>query len=280
MWGGVTDNQYVRLQFEVLMGYKPNLENPRTFAEKLQWLKLNVHEDIFTQMVDKYGAKDFITERVGREFTIPTIAVYDKVSEIDLDKLPEQFIIKTTHDSGTFFICRDKRNFDINKVKRALKKSLRRKYYYYEREWPYKNVKPRIIVEELLNKNGEELHDYKFYCFNGEPKIFYITSDKGGNLPTRQDFFDIEGRHLDIEDIHYTNNPVKCPELPTNLSKMVEMAKKLAKDTYHLRVDLYEVNNKIYVGELTFYEAGGYCAFKPDKWNYTLGDWIKLPIDQ
>ena len=262
------------------MGYRPNLDNPRTFAEKLQWLKLHDRKEVYSQMVDKVGAKEFIAERVGREHTIPTIAVFDKVSDIDFDILPERFIIKTTHDSGTFFICRDKQNFDVENVKRVLRRRLHRKYYYEEREWPYKNVKPRIIVEELLNKDGEELHDYKFYCFNGEPKIFYITSDKGGSLPTRQDFFDVEGNHLDIEDIHYTNNPVKCPKLPSDLKKMLSMAKAIAKGTSHLRVDFYEVSDKIYVGELTFYEAGGYCTFKPDKWNYILGDWIRLPIDK
>ena len=153
-------------------------------------------------------------------------------------------------------------------------------YYKVSREWQYKGLKSRIIAEPLLKDNRfPYLRDFKFYCFNGEPKVFYITSDKGGNLPTRQDFFDIDGNHIDLEDIHYTNNPVKAPDLPEHLDEMIALARLLAKNTYHLRVDFYEVNGKIYVGELTLEEAAGFCSFQPEQWNYRLGEWIHLPID-
>lgn len=142
-------------------------------------------------------------------------------------------------------------------------------------------MKSRIIAEPLLiDSRSPYLRDFKFYCFNGEPKVFYITSDKGGSLPTRQDFYDINGNHLDLEDAHYSSNPVKAPDLPTNLDEMVAIARKLAKDTYHIRVDFYEVDGKVYIGELTLMEAGGYCSFKPDVWNTKLGSWIKLPNDK
>ena len=142
-------------------------------------------------------------------------------------------------------------------------------------------MKSRIIAEPLLiDSRSPYLRDFKFYCFNGEPKVFYITSDKGGSLPTRQDFFDINGNHIDLEEAHYSSNPVKTPDLPSNLDEMVSIARKLAKDTYHIRVDFYEVDGKVYIGELTLMEAGGYCSFKPDEWNTKLGSWIKLPIDK
>lgn len=276
------DEFYLKRQFKYILGYDLNLENPQTFQEKLQWLKLHDRKPIYTKMVDKYDAKEFIAEKVGEQYVIPTLAVYNSVDEIDYDKLPNEFVMKTTHDSGSFVICHSKKDLDIKESDKIMKDSLNRgNYYWAYREWPYKNVRPRIIVEQMLTDgNNKELRDYKFYCFNGEPKVFYITTNKGLGLPTRQDFFDTEGNHIDVQDIHYPNNETCTPEVPKQLDIMVELARKLAKNTYHLRVDFYEINGRVYIGELTFFEGSGYCEFTPDKYNRIFGDWIKLPFEK
>ena len=272
------DKTYLKWKYKKVLGRKLNLDFPVLFQEKLQWLKLYVRKPVYHQMVDKVEAKAFIAEKVGSEYVIPTLGVYKSFEEIDFDKLPNQFVLKCTFDSGSFYICKDKSQLDIEEARKRLLVNWKHNYYIWSREWPYDGLPHRIIAEPLLVDNEYPyLRDFKFYCFNGEPKIFYITSDKGMGLPTRQDFFDLEGNHLEIQDAHYSNNPVKQPDLPKNFEKMVEMCKVLAKETYHLRVDFYEVNGRVYCGEFTFYEAGGFCEFVPEKYNRILGDWITLP---
>lgn len=276
------DDKYaIKRQWNAVMDYPLNLKNPRTFAEKLQWLKLYDRKPIYHQMVDKVDAKMFINRVLGSDYAVPTLGVYDCFEEIDWESLPQQFILKATHDSGSFFIVNDKSVVDKHKCKARLYRHWEKGYYGCHREWQYKGLKHRIVAEPLLkDEKTPYLRDFKFYCFNGEPKVFYITSDKGDSLPTRQDFFDIDGNHLDLEDAHYTNNPLHIPDLPLHLDDMVAMARKLACDTYHLRVDFYEIGDRVYVGELTFHEDAGFCSFIPDRWNYTLGDWIHLPIEK
>ena len=263
------------------MGYPLDLKHPKTFAEKLQWLKLYDRKPVYHQMVDKVESKSLIDGVVGVGHTIPTFGVYDSFEQIDWEALPNQFILKATHDSGSYYIVKDKKTMDKQRCKKKLYIHWNKDYYKGSREWQYKGLKSRIIAEPLLSDSSTPyLRDFKFYCFNGEPKVFYITSDKGGDLPTREDFFDINGVHMDLEDSHYTPNPIQPPALPIHLEKMVEMARLLSQNTYHLRVDFYEIAGKIYVGELTFHENAGFCSFKPDHWNRTLGDWIKLPVDE
>lgn len=272
------DKFYVKLQHKAIMGEWPNLDNPQTFQEKIQWLKLYDHNPIYTIMVDKYEAKSFIEERVGKEYVIPTLGIYESVLQIDYGALPNSFVIKTTHDSGTVIVCKDKSELDIKKVNALLTKRLRRNYFYSEREWPYKNVKPRIIVEEMIGKGEKDIMDYKFFCFNGEPKMMFIVSNRrlpGGH---KADFFDMEGNHLDVWQLGFENNP-STPQLPTSevFEKMKSIASVLSKDVPLLRVDLYYVNQKIYVGELTFSDSGGYAPFEPTEYNHIIGNWIKLP---
>lgn len=277
----LSDRVYISREYRIITGRKLNVKRPSLFCEKLQWLKLYDRKEIYHDMVDKVDAKKFIANVIGDEYNIPTIGVWDSFEEIDFDMLPEQFVLKGTFDSASYYICTDKSKIDKFEVKKRLYKNWNRDYYLYSREWPYKGLKKRIIAEPLLkDPDCPYLRDFKFYCFNGEPKIFYITSDKGGTLPTRQDFFDIEGNHLEIQDKHYTSNPITTPALPKQMDLMVDLSRKLSKDTYHLRVDFYEIEGKVYCGELTFYEAGGYCEFVPEKYNKILGDWIKLPIDK
>lgn len=277
-----SEKMYLKLLYWIKLGKLCNFNKPKTFQEKLQWLKLHDRKPIYHQMVDKYDAKKFIAERVGEEYVVPTIGVWDRFEDIDFASLPNQFIIKNTHDSGTYYICKDKSKLDIAAVREKLLIDKRKEdYSNLWGEWPYKGLKHRIIVEPLLeDKSSPYLRDFKFYCFNGEPRIFYITSDKGGLLPTKQDFFDVNGNHLEIQDKTYPNNPSKTPDLPINLNVMIEISRVLAKDTCHLRVDFYEISGRVYVGELTFYEGAGFCSFIPEKYNRILGDWIKLPIDK
>ena len=277
----LSDKLYLQLVYYRNLKRILNLKRPKLFSEKLQWLKLYDRKDFYHNMVDKYEAKKFIVERVGEQNVIQTLGLWEEFEKIDFDILPDKFVLKCTHDSGSFYICKDKSNLDKEVLKRKLLRNFELDYFYNSREWPYKGIKARIIAEPLLeDPTCSYLRDYKFYCFNGEPKIFYITSDKGGDLPTRQDFFDITGKHLDIQDKHYTNNPQKTPDLPRNLDEMLRLARIFAKDTYHLRVDFYEIKNQVYVGEFTFFEGSGFCEFIPEKYNKLLGDWIHLPIDK
>lgn len=275
-----SDKLYILLKYRLTIGGYCNLKNPKTFQEKLQWIKLNDRKPIYHQMVDKYDAKKFIAERVGEEYVIPTLGIWDRFEDIDFESLPNQFIIKNTHDSGTYFICKDKSKLDIKEVrKRLLIDERKEDYYVFSREWPYKGLKHRIIVEPLLNDgNGEYLTDYKFFTFNGEPKFFYTTSNRGKKDGLKEDFFDINGNLLELNQKGYYNNP-NTPQLPINLSKMIDYSKLLSQDTYHLRVDFYEINGKVYCGELTFFDGGGFHPFTPEKYNKILGDWIKLPIE-
>lgn len=274
------DRKYIKWKYWLTFGEHCDLDNPKTFQEKLQWIKLNDRKPIYHQMVDKYDAKKFIAERVGEEYVIPTLGIWDRFEDIDFESLPNQFIIKNTHDSGTYFICKDKSKLDIKEVrKRLLIDERKEDYYVFSREWPYKGLKHRIIAEPLLNDgNGEYLTDYKFFTFNGEPKFFYTTSNRGKKDGLKEDFFDINGNLLELNQKGYYNNP-NTPQLPINLSKMIDYSKLLSQDTYHLRVDFYEINGKIYCGELTFFDGGGFHPFTPEKYNKILGDWTKLPID-
>lgn len=274
------DRIYLSIIYRLYMGRKCNFDKPITFQEKLQWIKLHDRKDIYHQMVDKYDAKQFIKERVGEEYVVPTLGIWNKFEDIDFESLPDKFIMKNTYDSASYFICKDKSKLNISEVRNRLKINSRKvDYYIYSREWPYKGLKRRIIAEPLLDDGkGDYLIDYKFFTFNGEPKFFYVTSNRGKEGGLKEDFFDVKGNLLEINQKGYYNNEL-TPELPRKLNQMVEFCKILSKNTYHLRVDFYEVNDKIYCGELTFFDGGGLYPFTPEKYNRILGDWIKLPID-
>lgn len=255
----------------------PNLKNPRTFNEKLQWLKLYDRKPEYTQMVDKYEAKQYVAERIGEEYVAPCYGVWDSFDEIPFDKLPDQFVLKCTHDCGGLVICRDKKNLDMAAARKKITESLKRNYYLQSREWPYKNVKPRILAEKYLedDKTGE-LRDYKFFCFDGEPKVLFVaTARQSEQEETKFDFFDMEYNHLDIRNGH--PNAEMPPEKPSNFAQMQELAAQLSKGIPEVRVDFYEVNGSIYFGELTFFHWGGKVPFEPNEWDRVFGDWIQLP---
>ena len=273
------DELYSRIRYFLCMRKPLHLNPPITFNEKLQWLKLYDRHDSYSKLVDKYEVKEIVAKIIGEEYIIPTCGLWENVEDVDFDKLPNQFVIKCTHDSQSFIICPDKSCFDVGKAKKKLSNSLKyNKWYYQGREYPYKNLKPRIIAEQyLVDESGTELKDYKFFCFNGEPKMLLIVSGRGHDQ--RQDFYDMDFNLLPVHRIKHPNSNIKRVP-PQNFEKMVELAKQLSKGFPHIRVDFYNVDGKIYFGELTFFSGGGNTRFEPDEWDTILGSWITLPTEQ
>ena len=272
-----SDEKYLKMVFYNRMKKKLDLENPRTFNEKLQWLKLYNRKPIYTTMVDKHEVKKLVAGIIGEEYIIPTLGVWDKFDDIDFNLLPDKFVLKTTHDSGGVIVCNEKTKFDFKKAKKKISKKIKNDFYMKYREWPYKNVKPRIIAEQYVaNDSSEELKDYKFFCFNREPKIMYISNDIGTD--PRTDFFDMDFNHLDL---HFKDpNADICPSKPENFEKMKTLAKVLSTGIPHVRVDFYEVNGKIFFGEYTFFHSGGFFNIQPIEWSERIGSWIKLPVEE
>jgi hypothetical protein len=274
----VPDKLYLTLYYFAKFKRILNLKNPKTFNEKLQWLKLFDRRDIYTTMVDKYEAKKYVGEIIGEGYVIPTIGVWECVDDIDVSSLPNQFVLKCTHDSGGLVVCRDKSTLDWEKAKKTLAKSLNHQYYYEAREWPYKNVKPRIIAEAYMSDNEQKngLIDYKFYCFGGVPKFLYISQGLEDHSTASISFLNLDWTFAPFRRMDY--RPFnQLPKKPFNYKKMLEIARTLSAGEPFLRVDLYEINGKVYFSELTFTPGGGMMAFHPSQWDVTLGSWIKLP---
>ena len=271
------DRRYLEKLYRATFGKELNLENPQTFNEKLQWLKLYDRKPVYTTMVDKYAAKEYVADKIGEEYIIPTLGVWDKFDDIDFDALPDQFVLKCTHDSGGLAICRNKKTFDIAAARKKINRCLKRNYYYTFREWPYKNVKPRIIAEKyMVDESGYELKDYKIFCFDGQPKIMFIATDRANpEEETKFDFFDMEFNHLPFQNGH--PNAKKSIMQPKGFKKMKELAAKLSAGIPQVRVDFYDIDGKVYFGELTFSHWSGFVPFDPEEWDYKLGAWIDLP---
>jgi len=269
------DKLFLNILYYKYFGKEICFNNPKTFNEKIQWLKLYDRKDIYTTMVDKNAVKKYVADIIGEQYIIPTIGVYEKFDDIDFDKLPNQFVMKCTHDSGGVAICEDKMKFDIKKAKKKICKSLKRNYYYEGREWPYKNVKPRIIIENYMrNEKCSELIDYKFFCFNGTPEFILTCSERFSSDNMCETFFDTNWNLMNIREGGHRIDE-KIPK-PKNLSLMLDYAKKLAADIPFVRIDFYEINNNVYFGEITFFPAGGYEKFEPEEWDYKFGELIDL----
>lgn len=274
----VPDSIYLKHCFKNIMGYPLNLSHPQNYNEKLQWLKLHNRNPLYTTLVDKYAVKKWVAEKIGEKYVIPTLGVWEKFDDIDLDKLPEQFVLKCTHDSGGLVICKDKTVVDWSEARDRIHSSLKRNYYYQSREWPYKNVPPRIIAEKYMEDPLDgELRDYKFYSFNGEPKILLLaTNRQSKNSALCFDYFDMNFNHLPLTNHWHPNNRLSPPHKPQKFSEMKELVKVLAKDIPHVRVDFYEVAGQIYFGEMTFFPQGGFLKLHPNSWEREWGDMIKL----
>jgi hypothetical protein len=275
--GWMSDEQCLKFWYRYTFGKQLNLDDPKTFNEKLQWLKLHDRKPEYTAMVDKYEAKQYVAERIGEEYIIPTLGVWNSFDEIDFDGLPDQFVLKCTHDSGGLVICKDKSKLDIAKARKRINRSLKRNFYLVSREWPYKNIKPRIIAEEYMeDSSNNQLRDYKFYVFDGEVKAMLVISDRmSGNM--KLDVFDADFHPLDFtRGYPHSDVPIQRPQ---TFHEMKQLAEKLSKGICVLRVDFYEVDGRVYFGELTFYGGSGLVKFDPESWDERFGSWLKLPKD-
>lgn len=270
----LSDKLYLKIIFKLRLGYSLDLKNPQTFNEKLQWLKLYDRNPKYIQMVDKYEVRKYISENIGEEYLIPLIGVNNRFEEINFEELPNQFVIKCTHDSGGVVICKNKSKFDIRKAKEKIKKSMKRNFYYSGREWPYKNIKPKIIIEQYMeDKKAKELIDFKIMCFNGIPKFSFTCSERY-NDGLKVTFYNLSWEKMSFER-HYPSS-TKNIEKPKNYELMLELSKKLSKNIPFVRVDWYEINGKLYFGELTFYPGSGLEEFKPFSWDKKLGNLLSL----
>lgn len=277
-WMG--DNQYLRLRFRGKLNAKLDLKSPKSFNEKLQWLKIYYRRLVFNQMADKYEAKKYAAAIIGDEYIIPTFGVWEKFDDISFDELPERFVIKTTHDQGGVIICRDRTSFNMEAAREKISRHLKRKYYQYSREWSYKGISPRIIAEQLVGDGSQSIYDYKFMCFNGKVRCIFVLV--GRNEP--------QGMRCFIFDENWGKLPCTRPEYvdanqrfndniqkPKNFETMCSLSERLAQDFPFLRVDWYEHEEKLYLGELTLYPSAGLRKFVPEEWDLIMGEWLILP---
>ena len=278
----IPDALYLKWIYRIKMGRRLNLNDPLTFTEKIQWLKLNDRKPQYTSLVDKYAVKKIVAARIGEQYIIPTIGEWSSVDEIDWKALPNQFVLKTTHGggSGGVIVCNDKSRLDIDKAKKKLKKSMNTEIYPLLREWPYKNVTKKIIAEKYLSDHkNKDLIDYKWYCFNGEPRFCQVIRDR--NSSETIDFYDEEWGHQEFTGLLAIDDNIGMKPLqePATLKEQFLIAKELSKDlSPFVRVDLYEIEGKVYFGELTFYPASGLGFFEPKEWDLKLGQMIRLPL--
>lgn len=276
------DAPYLKLLYRFKMGHRLDLKNPQTFTEKIQWLKLYNRKPEYTKMVDKYAVKEYVANIIGEEYIIPTLGVWDKPEDIDWGSLPNQFVLKTTHGGGGggVVICKDKTTFDKTTAIAKLKESMASDIYSGLREWPYKNVPKRIIAEKFMapekSPAPKDLPDYKFFCFNGEPKYCQVIRDR--NTKETIDFYDMDWNHMPFVGLNPVARNGHTPVArPGNLDEMKDLCRKLADSKTFVRVDLYVLDDKSYFGELTLYPASGMGVFTPEEWNGKLGDLLTLP---
>lgn len=251
-----------------------NYQTLELFNEKLQWLKLYDQNPLYSILADKVAVKDWVKSKIGEEFVIPTIGIFKNEKEIDFDTLPQKFVVKCNHNSGLgMYICKDKTKFNKNKILRDLNKGLKEKFYKRNAELVYKNIEPKIIVEKLIEtENGEDLKDYKFFCFNGEPKYIEVDSDRF--TTHKRDFYNEKWEKLDLAICYPPTNQLNTP--PENFSKMLTLASILSKDIPFVRVDFYNTRGKIYFGEMTFFHGGGFEKFSSQSWEKQFGSHIDI----
>lgn len=273
--GWLPNKMYIQCMFRLRVHRKLDLNNPQSFNEKLQWIKLYDHNPLYTILVDKYSVKSYVSNTIGNEYVIPLLGEWDRVENIDWNKLPNQFVIKCSHDCGGMVICKDKSKLNVEEAIEKLKLAFNKNYYYQSREWPYKNVKKKLFAEAYMEDEFGELRDYKWFCMDGVPKALFIAQGRQKETETTFDFYDADFNHLPFTNGHpNANEPI---DKPKGFDKMKELAAKLSKGIPQVRVDFYDVNGHIYFGEFTFFHWGGMMPFVPEEWDYTFGSWIKLP---
>ena len=268
------DRAFIQLYYFARFRRLCNFENPKTYNEKLQWLKLNDRNPLYTKLVDKHEAKVWVAERIGFEHVVPTLGVWDSFDDIDFNVLPKRFVLKCTHDSEGVVVVSDRSQFDLEAARAKIEAALKCNFYYIGREWPYLHVEPRIIAEAYMEDSRYgELRDYKFFCFDGEPKAMFVASGRGAGQ-TKFDYFDTCFNRLDIKQ-HYPNSEREV-EGPETLDQMMDAARELSQGIPHVRIDFYEVDGKMYFGECTFYHFSGFMPFEPETWDDVFGSWLSL----
>lgn len=272
----MSDERYLKVAYRLKMGRRLHLDPPVTFNEKIQWLKIHDRKPIYTTLVDKYLVKKWVADRIGEEYVIPTLGVWEHFNDIDFNTLPDQFVLKCTHNSGGVVICRNKAELNLKSAKKTIERDLSRNFYWGQREWPYKNVVPRIIAEQYLeDKETDSLIDYKFFAFDGDVKALFVATDRNSKEETKFDFYDANFHHLPIINGH-PNARVE-PAKPETFDRMKELAAILSKGIPQVRCDFYEVDGKVYFGEMTFSHYSGFVPFEPSEYDVIFGEWIHLP---
>lgn len=279
-YDNMPDREYLSKIFKARLGYPLNLDNPVTFNEKLQWLKLYDRRPRYTTMVDKYAVKKYVADTIGEQYIIPTLGVWDRFEDIDFEKLPNQFVLKCTHDSGGLVVCKDKTKLNKVKAKRKIERCLNNNYFYLGREWPYKNVHPRIIAEKYMESPGKVVpEDYKIYCMNGEPKYIVVFHHRfDSRKPLSETVYDVnwQPQHISLDE-HFAVSDETEPK-PKRLDELLKIAKILCKDIPQVRVDFYIIDDKLYFGEITLYTASGFQKMIPKEMDLKLGQMLNLPI--
>ncbi len=271
------DKFFLKWMYRNFTGLKLNLEHPVTYQDKLNWMKLYYRNPLFTTLVDKYAVREWVAEKIGAEYLVPLYGVYDKFDDIDFDKLPDKFVLKCTHDSGSVVIVKNKARMKLAAVRAKIERGLATKMFYQSREWPYKNVKPRIICEGFLEDvKSKDIIDYKFHCFGGEPKVVGVFSERQSPDGAKANFYDMDWKLQDIQDSCWPNKP-GSDEKPKDFQTMVGLARVLSSGIPYVRVDFYYVNEHILFGEMTFFDSGARKLFKPFSVNELFGSWITLP---
>lgn len=268
------DEKYLKKLYKGITGKKLNISNPKTFNEKLQWLKIHDRKSIYTTMVDKYLVRNYIAEKIGEKYLIPLIDVWDSADDINFDKLPDQFVLKCNHNSGLgMCICKDKSNLNIEKTRKELTRGLQQDYYLTGREWPYKHVPRKIIAEKyMVDDSGVELKDYKVMCFGGTPKLIQIH--RGRFDSHTQDFYDYKWNKQTFTQGLPLSEGIM--EKPSFLEEMLELSKILSEGIPQARIDWYYSNNQLYFGEITLFDGSGFEMFDPEEWDYKLGELINI----
>lgn len=266
------DKMYLQWQFNHIYKKKLNIDEPKTYADKLAYLKTHDKNPLLSKLVDKYEVRKYVAEKIGDQYLIPLLGIYESTNEIPWADLPNKYVLKCTHDSASVILHLYESDFDKEEAIKSLKKHLGRNMYWYSREYPYKDVKPRIVCEEFLDDGGKAPSDYKIMCFDGKPKYIVLDMDRFGNH--RRDVYDITWVKQDITTDHEQSDNIA--EKPPVLEDMLQLAEKLSAGFPHVRVDFYYVNGRIYFGEMTFFPWGGPIWFKPDEWNYRLGSLINV----
>lgn len=276
----VPDSVYLKWMFKAETGFRLDLRNPQTFNEKLQWLKIHDRNPLYTLLADKAAVRGYIEKLLGEQYLIPVLGIWESADDIDFGKLPDEFVLKCSHDSNSVIICRDKSNFDIDEARKKIKRRLKRNAYWGGREWPYKNISPRVIAEKYMyDENQHELTDYKFFCFGGKAEFLYVSTGLENHETAAISFFDLDWKRLPFRREDYKEYSGNVPK-PVNFEKMIRIADYLSSETGapFVRVDLYEISEKVYFSEFTFTPCCGMMPFYPPEWDMIIGSMLKLPI--